>query len=243
MIDNKTILAIIPARGGSKRIPKKNLVDLNGKPLIQWTIEAAKNSQFVDEVVVSSDDSGILGLAESLGCSLLERPEKFSGDLASRASVIKHAVEAYMEQGKPFDYLLYLQPTSPLRGVKQIDEAVRFLRDSQADAVISVCELDHPIQWSGTLPENRNMDEFLANIDVHTRSQDLEKYYRLNGAIYLCDIPAFLKQGCVFLEENVYAYEMDRMLSVDIDHQEDLLVAKAFMDFRKSSQGVDDSDA
>lgn len=232
MINNKTFLAIIPARGGSKRIPGKNLVELNGKPLIQWTIEATKQCDLIDEVVVSSDDEKILELADSVGCRTLRRPADLSEDLSSRASVIRHAVEVIAEQGLTYDYLIYLQPTSPLRNAKEIERAIRFLHHRQADAVISVCELDHPLQWSGTLPEDRNMQTFLDKIDVQTRSQDLEKYYRLNGAIYICDIKSFLEEGCVFLKENVYAFVMDRKDSVDIDHYEDLLVAKAFMDYK-----------
>lgn len=232
MKNNKSFLAIIPARGGSKRIPKKNVIDLQGKPLIQWTIEAAKKCEWVDEVWVSSDDSEILGLAEQFVCIPLSRPSEYAEDLSSRASVIQHAVESSIKQGKQFDYLIYLQPTSPLRDEKAVAGAIEYLFDKQADAVVSVCELDHPIQWTGVLPESRNMTSFLKKLDVQTRSQDLDTYYRLNGAIYICDIQKFLKEGCVFLKENVYAYVMDRFSSVDIDHYEDLLVARTFMEYR-----------
>lgn len=232
MINNKTFLAIIPARGGSKRIPGKNLIELNGKPLIQWTIEAANQCDLIDEVVVTSDDQQILDLAKNLQCNFLERPAELAGDLSSTASVINHVINTFLEQGKVFDYLICLQPTSPLRDSIVIKKAIKLLDKEHADAVISVCELDHPFQWCGTLPDDRNMVDFLAGIDVQTRSQDLEKYYRLNGAIYICDVQAFLRGSSVFLKDNIYAYVMDRLASVDIDHYEDLLVAKAFMDYK-----------
>jgi len=101
--------------------------------------------------------------------------------------------------------------------------------EKNADAIVSVCEVDYPIVWCGTLPENRNMSEFIRKIDVNTRSQDLKKYYRLNGAIYICEVQKFLDEGCVFLKENIFAFEMAQEKSIDIDTKLDFKIVEVMM--------------
>ncbi|MGM0520198.1 MAG: cytidylyltransferase domain-containing protein [Campylobacterota bacterium] len=228
MYKNKTFIAIVPARGGSKRLPRKNVLDLNGKPLIAWSIEAGLNSNYIDEVMVTTDDDEIVEVSKKYGANVpFKRPEKLADDYATRPEVIKHTIEFYQnELNKKFDYLIFLQPTSPLRDTADIDNAIEFMFEKNCDAVVSVCELEHPIHWSGTLPQDKNMSKFLDNVAVRSRSQDLEKYYRLNGAIYICDVQKFLEEGCVFFKKNIFAYVMERQHSIDIDEEMDFKLAE-----------------
>lgn len=210
----------------------KNVLDLNGKPLIAWSIEAGLKSSYIDEVMVTTDDDEIAQVSKKYGAAVpFKRPEKLADDYATRPEVIKHTIEFYQKElNKKFDYLVFLQPTSPLRDEKDIDNAIEFMFEKNGDAVVSVCELEHPIHWSGTLPKDKNMSKFLDNVAVQSRSQDLEKYYRLNGAIYICDVQKFLDEGCVFLKENIFAFEMAQEKSVDIDTRLDFKIAEVLME-------------
>jgi len=217
MHQNKTFLAIIPARGGSKRLPRKNILALNGKPLIAWTIDAALKSRYLDKVVVTSDDDEILEIAKQYGSQIIKRPEEFSNDTATSFSAVKHTLEQY----EPYDYIVLLQPTSPLRTEEDIDRSIEFLFEKEGNAVISVCETDHSPLWTNTLPENNSMENFLCDEIKNSRSQDLETYYRLNGAIYICKTENLLQEESFFLEEKTFAYVMNRENSVDIDEELD----------------------
>ena len=223
MYKNKTFLAIIAARGGSKRLPKKNILNLAGKPLITWTVEASLKSQYVDEVMVTTDNREIYNIAQEYGASVpFLRPNSLSTDIAARNEVIEHAVSFYKKELKQnYDYIVYLQPTSPLRTTDDIDNAIKYMFNKNADAIVSVCEVEHPIQWSGDLPKDKNMSSFLEEVSIKLRSQDLVTNYRINGAIYICDTKKFLREGCMFLKENIYAYEMNQSNSVDIDTKQD----------------------
>ena len=121
---------------------------------------------------------------------------------------------------------IVLQPTSPLRNEKHIDEAIELLEEKQADAIVSVCEMDHSPLWSNTLPKDGNMNNFLRDEVLNKRSQDLEKYYRLNGAIYICKTDKLLENKSFFLKDNIFAYIMDRKSSIDIDEEIDFLFAE-----------------
>ena len=218
---NKTFLAIIPARGESKRLPRKNLLDLCGKPLIAWSIEAGLKSKYIDKLVVSSDDDKILDIAVEYKIKGIKRPKKLANDIATTFDAVKHSIDKL----ESYDYIVLLQPTSPLRNFKHIDESIKLLEQKNADAIISVCEMDHSPLWSNTLDKDGVMDNFLREGILNKRSQDLEKYYRLNGAIYICKTDKLLKEKSFFLKENTYAYLMNRETSVDIDHEIDLKFA------------------
>ena len=219
---NKTFLAIIPARGGSKRLPRKNILDLCGKPLISWSIEAALKSKYISKVVVSSDDEEILNISSNFGADIIKRPYELANDTATTFDAIKHTINNL----EKYDYIVLLQPTSPLRNEKHIDEAIELLEEKQADGIVSVCEMDHSPLWSNTLPEDGNMRGFLREEILNKRSQDLEKYYRLNGAIYICKTDKLLENKSFFLKDNIFAYIMDRKSSIDIDEEIDFLFAE-----------------
>jgi len=225
MLKEKTFLAIIPARGGSKRLPQKNILDLNGKPLIAWSIEAGLDSKYIDKVVVSSDNNKIVDISQKFGADVVVRPETLASDTATTFDAIKHTIKS-LEQ---YDYIVLLQPTSPLRNSKHIEEAIELLEKKDANSVVSVCEMEHSPLWSNTLDVSLSMKGFLRDEVLNKRSQDLEKYYRLNGAIYICKTDRLLENGSFFLKENIFAYIMDREVSIDIDERIDFDIANLLM--------------
>ena len=225
MYKNKTFLGIVPARGGSKRLPRKNMLNLCGKPLIAWSIEAALKSKYISKVVVSSDDEEILNISSNFGADIIKRPYELANDTATTFDAIKHTINNL----EKYDYIVLLQPTSPLRNEKHIDEAIELLEEKQADAIVSVCEMDHSPLWSNTLPEDGNMRGFLREEILNKRSQDLEKYYRLNGAVYICKTDKLLENKSFFLKDNIFAYIMDRKSSIDIDEEIDFEIAKVLI--------------
>ena len=221
MYKNKTFLAIIPARGGSKRLPRKNILKLDEKPLIAYSIEAGLKSKYIDKVVVSSDDKEILDISKEFEADTIKRPSNLATDTATTFDAIKHTIDNIAK----YDYIVLLQPTSPLRNNKHIDEAIKLLESKNADAIISVCEMDHSPLWSNTLDDSLSMKNFLKDEVLNKRSQDLEKYYRLNGAIYICKTNKLLEEKSFFLKDNIFAYIMDKKSSIDIDEEIDFILA------------------
>ena len=228
MYKEKSFLAIIPARGGSKRLPRKNILDLNGKPLIAYSIEAGLKSHYIDEVIVSSDDDEILTISKQYGASTIKRPGELATDTATSFDAIAHTVA----NTKKYDYVVLLQPTSPLRNEKHIDEAIALLELKNADAIVGVCEMDHSPLWSNTLDESLSLEGFLRDEVLDKRSQDLETYYRINGAIYICKTERLLEEKSFFLKRNIFAYVMDRKYSIDIDEEIDFKFAEILIQER-----------
>jgi CMP-N-acetylneuraminic acid synthetase len=222
MYKKKTFLAIILARGGSKRLPKKNILDLDGKPLIAHTINAGLKSKYIDKVIVSSDSDEILNISKKFGANILKRPDELANDTATSFDALKHTIL----NNKNYDYVILLQPTSPLRDEKHIDEAIELLNSKNADGIISISEMEHSPLWSNTLDDNLSMNNFLKDEILNKRSQDLKTYYRLNGAIYIAKTTKLLEKGTFFLKENIYGYKMDKESSIDIDTKFDFLIAK-----------------
>lgn len=221
-------IAIIPARGGSKRLPGKNIRLLHGKPMISWTIEAALESGVFDFVYVSTDCEDIASVAENAGATVpYLRPEYLSSDEASTYDVIIHLVQWLGDRGKDIQSLCLLQPTSPLRSAKHISEAKKMMVKKNASAIVSVCKLGHPPQFCNTLGSDGCLDGFIKPENI-MRTQDFGSYYRLNGAIY------FLDRECIGRFDNLYvkgtyAYEMSSRNSVDVDSLEDFELAEFYM--------------
>lgn len=226
MNKKSSFLAIIPARAGSKRLPQKNMRALCGKPLIQWSIEAAKESQYIDDIIVSSDDEAILQLAQTMSVNALLRPSELAKDNSTTIETIEHV----LQHCKTYDYIVLLQPTSPLRKATHIDEAIEYLHEKKADAIISVAPSSHNPLWSNTLPEDNNMSSFLKEELKNKRSQDLPTYYQLNGAIYICKTSRLLQEKTLFFKDNIYAFIMDKRSSVDIDEELDFLYAQTILE-------------
>lgn len=221
-----SFLAIIPARGGSKRVPGKNTKSLNGKPLIAWTIEAALNCQYIDRTIVSTDYTAIAEIASEYGAEVpFIRPSSLAQDKSTTVDMIKHALKFYSENDEVFDYIVLLQPTSPLRNSEHITEALELLIAKKADAIISVCKVEHSPLWANVIPESGSLKSFINDDITNVRSQDLDDYYRLNGAIYIVNVKKFFEQNTLFLYENIFSYKMDVVHSVDIDESIDFLYA------------------
>ena len=226
MIDTKKVLAIIPARGGSKRLPRKNVLPLAGKPLIGWSIDAAKNSKYIGQIFVSTDDKEIADVSSLFGVDVPElRPDHLASDTATTESVLTYTLEKF---GSDADIIVLLQPTSPLRTAQHIDEALDLFIEKQAFSVVSVTPCEHPPLWANTLPEDGTMGDFIRP-EALKRSQDCGDFYRFNGAIYIFDARKFMEYGEIRYTEESFAYVMENRVSFDIDQQLDFELAEFFM--------------
>lgn len=223
------ILTVVPARSGSKRLKDKNIKILNGKPMITWTIEAALGSKYIENVMVSTDSKEYARIAMQYGADVpYLRDKVLSSDTSSSFDVIKNIIDFYTNKNINFKYIVLLQPTSPLRNNKHIDEALDLFFAKKANSVISVCECEHSPLWSNTMPEDGSMDLFLPPKIKNIRSQDLEKYYRLNGAIYIAKIKEFIQYKGFFMP-NSFAYKMEPMYSIDVDTDYDFTIANLLL--------------
>lgn len=229
MINNKRVLAIIPARGGSKRLPKKNILPLGGNPLISWSIEAGLKSEYVDSVIVSTDCYEIADISKNYGADVpFMRPADIAGDYASTNSVILHAINT-LSQTDVFDIIVILQPTSPLRLSTDIDNALEMLELKKSDGVVSVCECEHSPLWSNVIPKDGNLGKFIDEGIQSKRSQDLPTYYRLNGAIYAFTTESLIKNQGIAFTDSVFSIEMPTLRSIDIDHELDFKLAQVIL--------------
>ncbi|PKK90118.1 MAG: CMP-N-acetlyneuraminic acid synthetase [Candidatus Wallbacteria bacterium HGW-Wallbacteria-1] len=227
----RRVLAVIPARAGSKRLPGKNSIDLCGKPLIVWTIEAALASGYIDRVIVSTDDSVIADISRKAGAEVpFMRPAELASDTAGSAEVVIHALEfAEAEEGLGYDFVTLLQPTSPLRTVEDIDSAIEKICETDCDGVISVCKCDHPPQWSFELGSDGDISSLGSLAAFNSRSQDLTPMYRINGAIYIVRSDLLGIYKTFFVSRNLQSFVMHSARSVDIDEMTDLHIASAIM--------------
>lgn len=238
MFKKKKILALIPARGGSKGLPGKNIKEIAGKPLIVWTIQTALQSNWLDKIIVSTDNETIASVSREAGAEVpFMRPKHLANDKAKVIDVVLHAIDWFESQGENYDLLLLLQPTSPLRTVQDIENAIQLLFEKQAKAIISVCENEHPPYWSNTLPADHSMKNFI-NFDAIKNRQELPTFYRLNGAIYLSEID-YLKQNKGFWGSQTYAYVMPKERSVDIDSLLDFKLAELLLNEKNNTEKKD----
>lgn len=225
-MEKDNILAVIPARGGSKGLPGKNIKLLNGKPLIAYTIEAALESGIFDKVIVSTDDNEIAEVARKYGAELpFMRPKELSGDEVSSDDVILHALNFFREKGQVFNYVCKLQPTSPLRTANHIRGAYDMMRDRNANYIVSVCECEHSPLWAGVLDADLKLENFIKEENKIACRQSLDIYYRLNGAIYLGKVESFMQEKN-FLGKGSIAYIMKQEESIDIDTELDFKIAE-----------------
>lgn len=227
-------VALIPARGGSKGVPRKNLRQIDGKPLVAYTIEAAKLSSYVSEVYVSSDDAEILSISEALDCQLITRPTIYAGDDATAVDVVLHFLrEAVPDLASDNPYIVYLQPTSPLRTAAHIDAAVAMMLGEHKRTLTSVVELEKSpfksftIGADGTL--NSLFDEKLSNLG----RQSLPKAYAANGAIYIFDCVSFFAAGG-FPTNGGVPFLMSSTDSIDIDTENDIRLVQSILENRNA---------
>lgn len=223
MIFGKTVLALIPARGGSKGVPRKNIKELGGKPLLAWTIEAAQQSAYIDRLILSSDDQEIIETALRWGCeSPFARPGELATDDASTMDAVRHALCNIEER---YDYVVLLQPTSPFRSGKDIDQCLEFCLKRNAPACVSVTECRKSPYWMYFVEDNGLMNPVVAIDKRPERRQDLHAAFELNGAIYVARTEWIASQPS-FVRAETVAYVMPRERSLDIDSEKDFHLAK-----------------
>ena len=232
MINGKTVIAIIPARGNSKGLPGKNIKLLCGKPLIAWSIEAGLGSKYIDEVMVTTDSEDIANIARQFGASVpFIRPAKLANDTATSMDVIKHALNFYNNKlEKKFDYTVLLEPTSPLRVKDDIDNAIeQLLENSQARAIVGICKTE---SQNPAFLVKKNTNNFLVgyeNMDMKIlRRQDVNEVYFFEGSVYVSDTVTLLTKN-TFYHENTLGYEFSKWQALEIDDLDDFIMVEALM--------------
>jgi CMP-N,N'-diacetyllegionaminic acid synthase len=227
------ILAIIPARLGSKRLPKKNIKMLLGKPLLAYTIDSVKNSHHVNRYIVSTEDKEIAHISDTYGAEVLMRPIELAQDASSTDDVILNVLEQLnrTDHYTP-DIIVLLQPTSPLRRTEDIDSAINTFLSDSGESLISVTEFDHTPYWAFRIEKGFLKSEFTQK--KLKRSQELPTLYRPNGSIFIIKTSTFLKNRS-FYTNHIIPYIMPRDRSIDIDDELDFSMTEFLL---KTSEGI-----
>ncbi|GAE87229.1 acylneuraminate cytidylyltransferase family protein [Acetivibrio straminisolvens] len=222
-------IAIIPARSGSKGLKDKNIKLLNGKPLLAYSIEAAKESGLFEEITVSTDSVKYAKIAEEWGANVpFLRPAELSNDTASSWDAVKYVIEKYRELGREFDTVALLQPTSPLRNSTDIIKGYEIMEKKSANSVIAVCEAEHSPLWMNTLPKNHSMAGFIRPDIANIPRQSIPTYYRINGALYIVKVEYLINCQNIYSDKS-YALIMDKENSIDIDDIFDFKIASLIL--------------
>lgn len=231
--NNKPLtIAIIPARGGSKGIPGKNLKMIKGSPLIAYTIRAARRSPLIDKVIVTSDDDEILSVSRAVGSETIKRPDELATDESPTEPSLEHAVKTLEDQGDIISSVILLQCTSPLRDENDIESAILLFKEMNADSLLSVCE-SHSFFWKKDF-ESQNASA-LYDYKNRPRRQDIrdkDRIYRENGAIYITKRDILMNQHNR-LGGNIALYIMSEYLSIEIDTEFDFWLCESIMKNRE----------
>lgn len=224
-VNDYKIIALIPARSGSKGIKHKNIVHLNEKPLIYYTINEALKSSKITDVIVSTDDYEIAEISEKLGAKVpFLRPKTLASDISKTIDTVVYTIEEMKKLGQEYDYVVLLQPTQPLRQSFHIDEAIDLIIQKNEESLLSVSKVkEHPILMR-TLDKNGYLNNLL-NENSTIRRQDFPDFYKVNGAIYINKINENLNNN-TSLNDNKLAYIMDSKYDIDIDDYMDLYIAE-----------------
>jgi CMP-N,N'-diacetyllegionaminic acid synthase len=224
------VLGLIPARGGSKGIPRKNIAPLGGRPLIVWTIDAALRAQGLSRVVVSTDDDEIAIVAAGAGAEVpFRRPRELAADSSEALPVVRHAIEQLEAQGWCADAVVYLQPTSPLRGTGPIERAIELLRSGECDTAVSVVRVPHNMTPESLMRDSSGFLEFATPPEARRfRRQDKALLYARNGPAVLASTRASLERGELY-GARIKAIEMSTTESHDIDDPLDLEIAERLL--------------
>lgn len=227
MIDGKRVLGLIPARGGSKGIKNKNITEVNGVPLIGYTIMEAGKSRYLDDVVVTTDSERIKSIAEAYGAQVpFLRPGELAGDRTPTLDAVLHAVRSLENMGRSYDIVVLLQATSPLRTSGDIDHAMELFIEKKGQGVAAVSEVSDPPVLMRILEEGGHLSKWLDQGST-IRRQDMPKTYRINGSIYINPVSE-IKEGLSF-NDNPVGYVMERSHSVDVDEESDLWLAGYYL--------------
>ena len=227
------ILLVIPARGGSKGVPRKNIRELGGKPLIGWTIDAAIKSNITRNIFVSTEDSEIAGISEAFGAQVIKRPVELAQDESKTVDVVKHAISTVEGKSESkFEYIFLLQPTCPLIESSDISLALSVLMNSCARSLISVYKVEdaHPARMYRN--ENNRLKSIAEGVYGGMRRQELPDIYHRNGAIYACERSVIFNENALW-DSSPVPLVMPKTRSINIDDEHDLVIAKALMLLRK----------
>lgn len=225
-------MAIIPARGGSKRLPGKNIKNIGGKPMIAHAILAAKKSKYIDRLIVSTDDPAIVKVAKKYGAEVpFIRPAELASDTAPTLAVLKHAVK-YIEDNDRFkpDLIVLIQPTNPLVRSADVDGAIVKMIATKTNSCFTVSEISQRPEWMYTLSGKKPKLFLSPRNSEKKRSQDLPKLGIINGAVYVMKYDTLMKKNRI-RDENTSIYTMPKERSVDIDNHFDFEIAKALMKY------------
>ena len=235
MYKNKKILAVIPARGGSKGIPSKNIIEIGGKPLIQYTIDCAKHSRYIDRAVISTDSEEIKKVSIECGGDVpFMRPKELALDTSKTIDCIVHAVNTLKEMGETYDYVMIIQNTVPLRKSWHVDESIEKLIDSNERSLVSVTEVEqHPILMR-TINEDGTVRNLLP-MSSTMRRQDFPKFYKVDGAIAIQKIDEEFNLN-TSINDGRLAYIMDSKYSTDIDSYIDIKVIEYYLEKEKEEE-------
>jgi CMP-N,N'-diacetyllegionaminic acid synthase len=234
MINGKKILAIIPARAGSKRVKNKNIRIFAGKPLIEWSIDSAIGSIYIDHIYVSTDSLEVqkISLQKNVDAIPL-REEQLSGDKVPTIDVVLDIID---NKKNGYDIIILLQPTSPLRTSLCIDEAIELFEKRSSDSLVSMSVTDVHPSWCTLVDESLDVKDFIRNLKI-TRSQDLKEHLKLNGAIYIATTNSIRTEKSLLSQKNCIVYKMEKTESFDIDTEEDLFLAEAVAEKLKRLDG------
>lgn len=227
MHSGMNILSLIPARGGSKGIKGKNIFPLSGKPLIAWTIEASMKSRYIDSTVITTDSPEIAAISERYGAEVpFMRPSELADDKAKTVDAVIHALNTLADMGRRYDVLVLLQPTSPLRTAEDIDGAIDTFFAAGMRGVVSISPAeDSPLLIRAVSPEGVMTP--LLEMNSTCRRQDMPKYYRVNGAIYI-NMAGYINVNTSF-NDNPVPFIMKESHSVDIDEMKDFALAEYYI--------------
>jgi N-acylneuraminate cytidylyltransferase/CMP-N,N'-diacetyllegionaminic acid synthase len=228
---NKKFLCIVPARQGSKGIKNKNIVKLNKLPLLAWTIKSAKKSKYIKEIIVSTDSKKIANIAKKYGGKIpFLRPKKYSTDKASSFDVLKHAINFFKSKKINYDYVVMLEPTSPLRSHKDIDFCLKKVLKDKIDTIVGVSKVvdQHPLFLYSINKKNILVPYVKQKKKLYIRRQDINPLYYLEGSVYVSKISTLLKEK-TWYHKKTQPYIVDQWKALEIDDTQDLQLAEFYI--------------
>lgn len=235
MLQDKTFLAIIPARGGSKGLPNKNIKELCGKPLIGWSIEAGFKSKYIDEVMVTTDSKTIATISRQYKASTpFLRPTELASDVSTTFDAVKHAIEFYQkERNKKFDYIVLLEPTSPLREDDDIDNMIEkmILKENDFDSIVSIGEVHEHPSIMKKITNTNSLEAFCDTLQMTTRRQDNDEAFFPYGVAYIVKTDSLLNEKTFYTKRNTF-YKIKRHQCYEIDDIYDFLAIENIMKYK-----------
>jgi N-acylneuraminate cytidylyltransferase len=232
---SSNVLAVVPARGGSKRLPRKNVRELDGKPLVAHAIAHGEAATEVDKTVVSTEDEEIQAITEEYGkADPIDRPTEFATDTATADEAVRHAIQELEERGETFDIVCMLLPTTPFRRPEDIDEPIYRLKSSDAQSIVGVTDFDHPPFYAVDEDDDGYLRPYFGNEYLWsvTRSQEMPSLQQPSGVIFAADTDALFEHEN-FYTDRTLGYETPPKRSIDIDEAFDLELARALIQYRR----------